>query len=79
MRMFAGGKAGWCRTGDRELGSLGDGIVLYFQLLRAMAVVFTIMTLISIPQLVLNASGSRVRDLCAARSMHWSHPASARR
>ena len=45
---------------DMDVESLGEGMVLYFVFLKVMIGLFTVMTILVVPLLVANFSGSRI-------------------
>jgi len=57
---FLAGKAEYFETTIKELGSEGVGMGLYFLILRSLATIFLVMTVISVPSLVFNCIGAGV-------------------
>ena len=59
---FEGAKASVCRTGPKQLGGLGEGISLYFYILRYLACYFFFATILATPHMILSFSGGAVVD-----------------
>jgi hypothetical protein len=57
---FLSGKARFFETTIAQLGHEGIGVGLYFLILRSLATIFFVMSIISIPALTFNALGSGV-------------------
>lgn len=58
--MFRGGKAPLWSTTSRDMGDMGVGVALYFRFLYYLAVVFVGMSVLAVPALIMNSSGSRI-------------------
>ena len=58
--MFDSGIARVWGTAMRDMAAFGDGIYLYLRLLRALAVLFSVMTLLSVPTYMFSSAGSRI-------------------
>jgi hypothetical protein len=59
---FQSGEAPVCSTTPGEMGEMGVGIELYFVLLKYLAIVFFLMTVIAVPALSLNKEGHMIPD-----------------
>eukprot|EP00753_Platysulcus_tardus_P008360 PLAT15919.1.p1 GENE.PLAT15919.1~~PLAT15919.1.p1 ORF type:complete len:1334 (+),score=543.12 PLAT15919.1:95-4003(+) len=59
---FRGGSAPVCATETDALGDMGVGIELYFRFLLFMAAAFAIISVLSLPSLLLSLSGNRVAE-----------------
>ena len=57
--VFGGGRAPLCVTRELDLAPLGPGVVLYFKLLSFLVLIFSILTLLSVPLFLVAAVGSR--------------------
>ena len=58
--MFASGHAPVWSTTMRDMAAFGGGIYLYMRLLRALAILFSVMTVLSIPAYMFSSAGSRI-------------------
>jgi len=57
---FMAGKADFFNTSIVEMGSDGIGVCLYFLILRSLATIFLVMTIIALPSLIFNIIGAGV-------------------
>jgi len=57
---FESGKASICSTGPKQLGGLGEGISLYFYILRYLSCYFFLATILATPHMILALSGNAV-------------------
>ncbi|GMH90869.1 hypothetical protein TrVE_jg1314 [Triparma verrucosa] len=56
--MFMGGKASIWKTTTEEMGEMGIGIQLYFQISKILSISFLLMTICHIPTMYLNSAGN---------------------
>jgi len=54
---YESGKASVCATGPQTLGGLGEGISLYFYILRYLLIYFLLATLLVVPHMLLSFNG----------------------
>ncbi|GMH90450.1 hypothetical protein TL16_g11773 [Triparma laevis f. inornata] len=60
--IYENGKASVCSTGPKQLGGLGEGISLYFYILKYLSVYFFIASIIAVPHLVISFGGNAITD-----------------
>jgi len=60
--VFGGGRANCCRFHDNDFAQLGVGIALYFKTLRALSILFFILTILALPAFIIYFSGKRMQS-----------------
>lgn len=60
--VFGGGRAKCCKFHDSDFAQLGVGIALYFKTLRALSIVFFILTILALPAFIIYYSGKRMQS-----------------
>ncbi len=50
------------KTGIKDMSELGSGVVLYFAIMKYMAIVFTLLTVLAVPAMYLAVTGVRGKD-----------------
>jgi hypothetical protein len=60
--VFGGGRATCCKFHDNDFAQLGVGIALYFKTLRALSIVFFILTILALPAFFIYLSGKRMQS-----------------
>ncbi len=58
-RMYMEGEGSLWRVGTADFNELGVGMTLYFRLVKYLAVLFAVLTLVAVPAMFVNVMGQR--------------------
>ncbi|GMI01404.1 hypothetical protein TrVE_jg10724 [Triparma verrucosa] len=60
--IYESGKAPVCGTGPKQLGGLGEGISLYFYILKYLSIYFFIASIVALPHLIISFGGNAITE-----------------